>query len=213
MKAGRKNGSTRVGALLVLASCFVISALIRAGEVVAALPDGVDDGFGNPIASTPAVAPAPVDEEPVEKEPLVLVAELERQREQLAAREAELAAREQKLGAIERRLKKRLDELRSAKEKLEKTASLVDNAAGKDVERLAQMYQQMKPKQASQIFDQMAPSFAAGFLSQMRPDAAALVLANMQADKAYAVSLMLAGRNMNRPGLNDVPQNQVEAGQ
>lgn len=213
IKARRTKGATRVGALLVLASCFVISALIRAGEVVAALPEGLDDGFGNPIAVAPAADPELGEKEPLAKEPLVLVAELERQREQIATREAELAAREQKLETIERRLKKRLEELRSAKEKLEKTASLVDNAAGKDVERLAQMYQQMKPKQASQIFDQMAPSFAAGFLSQMRPDAAALVLANMQADKAYAVSLMLAGRNMNRPGLQDQQQDQAEAGQ
>ena len=61
------------------------------------------------------------------------------------------------------------------------------------------MYQQMKPKQAGQIFNEMAASFAAGFIAEMRPDAAALVLANMDATKAYAVSLLIAGRNLKQP--------------
>ena len=209
MGARQKSGKARVGALLVLAACFVISALIRAGEVVAALPSAPDDGFGNPIAAPEAAVTSAEQKEPV-KGPMTLLAELDRQRANLAARDADLDAREQKLKTLERRMRQRLEELREAKDRLQQTASLVDDAAGKDVERLAQMYQQMKPKQASQIFDQMAPSFAAGFLSRMRPDAAALVLANMQADKAYAVSLMLAGRNMNKPSYQELSEGDRE---
>ena len=44
----------------------------------------------------------------------------------------------------------------------------------------------------------MAPEFAAGFLGQMGAVPAALILANMEAEKAYAVSLLLAGRNVER---------------
>ena len=69
------------------------------------------------------------------------------------------------------------------------------------------MYRQMKPKQAAQIFDQMPPSFAAGFLGEMAPESAALIMANMDAERAYAVSLLLAGRNVGRTGggPGDVP--------
>ena len=40
----------RIGALAIVAAGFIASAILRAGEVVAALPEGNDDGFGNPIA-------------------------------------------------------------------------------------------------------------------------------------------------------------------
>ncbi len=205
IRSQSKTGPLRFGALLVLAACFIVSALIRAGEVVAALPASQDDGFGNPIAQ-PENTVTSAEEGSTSKGPKVLLDELRRQRADLESRTNELDAREQKLKTLQRRMEKRLQDLRDARDRLQKTAALVNDAAGKDVERLAQMYQQMKPKQAAQIFNQMAPSFAAGFLSEMRPDAAALVMANMQADKAYAVSLMLAGRNMDKPSLQDLSQ-------
>ena len=81
---------------------------------------------------------------------------------------------------------------------LAETAALVDDAAGRDGRHLADMYRQMKPKQAGRIFNAMAPEFAAGFLGQMGAVSAAQILANMEAEKAYAVSLLLAGRNVGR---------------
>ena len=210
----------RIGALLILTGCFVVSALLRAGEVIAALPGSTDDGYGNPIANTPAGEVASTgDSEPGAsqaqvEEPSVLVAELRRQRAALEEREAQVAEREQMMKALQKQLNTRLDELRAARERLAETAALVDDAAGKDVRRLAEMYQQMKPKQAGQIFNEMAPSFAAGFIGEMRPDAAALIMANMDADKAYAVSLLLAGRNVRpqatqpQPGTQAVPASQ-----
>lgn len=195
-----------MGALVVLSACFVASAILRAGEVVAELPAGGDDGFGNPLPSATggAATSATNSASPGEAAtggptPSELMKELQRQREGLAAREAEIAAREQTLRALDKRLNSRLEEMRAAREKLEQVAALVDDAAGKDVRRLAEMYQQMKPKQAGQIFNAMAPSFAAGFIAEMRPDAAALIMANMEADKAYAVSLLIAGRNVQAP--------------
>jgi flagellar motility protein MotE (MotC chaperone) len=198
---GKRSGAFRAGALFVLATCFVLSALVRAGDVVAALPEGGDDGFGNPIASPqPSGVTTGTKPEPeVEGGPMRLVAELQEQRKKLEARERKAESREQMLRTMETRIKERLDEIRTAREQLANTAALVDDAAGKDVRRLAAMYQQMKPKQAGQIFNEMAPSFAAGFIAEMSPEAAALIMANMGADKAYAVSLLIAGRNMQPP--------------
>lgn len=192
-----KEPSLRVGALVIVAAGFMISALLRAGEVVAALPGGTDDGFGNPIAQKKQEHQSPEPERVVVGPP-ELLAEMKELREKLKAREEAIAKRELKLKVIEDRMKKRLQEMREARERLAATAALVDDAAGKDVRRLAEMYQQMKPKKAGQIFNEMAASFAAGFIAEMRPEAAALVLSNMDAEKAYAVSLLIAGRNMKK---------------
>lgn len=185
----RRPGSAPPVALAILAAGFVLSAALRAGEVVAALPDG-GDGFGNPVPEGASSGPP----ETATK----LIAELREARDRVAQREKSLDERAQTLEAIEEKLRNRLEELDAARRALERTASLVGDAAGRDVRHLAEMYATMKPKQAAEIFDRMTPSFAAGFLAQMTADAAALVLANMDADKAYAVSLLLATRNVDR---------------
>ncbi|MEO1493830.1 MAG: hypothetical protein AAFV19_16880 [Pseudomonadota bacterium] len=193
-----RQSRAQLGALIALASCFVLSALLRAGDVIAALPATGDDGFGNPLAmpTQDQITSAEPTDGSNSEQPTLLIAELRDQREKLNEREAILRSREQTLKTLETRLNERLEEIRAAREQLKGTAALVDDAAGKDVRRLAQMYQQMKPKQAGQIFNEMAPSFAAGFIAEMKPEAAALIMANMEAEKAYAVSLLIASRNM-----------------
>ena len=206
MRAGLpREPSIRIGALLVVAIGFIASALLRAGEVVAALPEGVDDGFGNPIAQRVEPAPPNSAAEPTVVGPPELIAEIKALRERLDAREDALSKRELKLRILENRVKERLGEMREARERLAATAALVDDAAGKDVRRLADMYQQMKPKKAGEIFNEMAASFAAGFIAEMRPDAAALILANMEPEKAYAVSLLIAGRNLKSQPAESAP--------
>lgn len=197
-RGNRRGVPIRMGALTVLAIFFVVSALIRVGDVVAALPGS---GKSSEMVNQPAGKEAKEAETGPDKGtrgPTEVLAELKRQRALLDAREAGLAEREQQLNALKIRLKDRLEELKTERNRLAETAALVDDAAGKDVRRLAQMYGQMKPKQAALIFDRMAPSFASGFLSEMRPEAAALILQNMQPERAYAVSLMLAGRNVDK---------------
>jgi flagellar motility protein MotE (MotC chaperone) len=186
----------RTGALSSLAACFFVSGLLRAGEVIAALP--VHNAAGEASAVEQVSAEAGTPTEVANPDLGALAAELHRQRADLARREATLEEREQLLVAIEERLRDRLAELTIARNKLAETAALVDDAAGKDVRHLAEMYGQMKPKQAGQIFNAMAPEFAAGFLGEMEAEPAAMILANMTADKAYAVSLLLAGRNVGR---------------
>lgn len=178
------------GALATLAVAFFASAAMRAGDVIAALPGVVDDGFGSPVAAASGTPSAPETDVPT------LVADLRAARAAVAERERALAERAQVLEAIEIRLETRLRELEAAQRRLEETAVLVDDAAGRDVRHLAEMYRQMKPKQAAEIFNRMPPGFAAGFLGEMPSEAAALILANMEADRAYAVSILLAGRNV-----------------
>ena len=186
------GGRVQTGALSSLAACFFISGLLRAGEVVAALPVYGEAPAGHVVEQAQTLAEA----DPPDLG--ALAAELHRQRAELVRREAALEERAQLLEAIEERLRDRLTELAAARERLAETAALVDDAAGRDVRHLADMYRQMKPKQAGRIFNAMAPEFAAGFLGQMGAVSAAQILANMEAEKAYAVSLLLAGRNVGR---------------
>ena len=153
-----KEPSIRIGALIVVAVGFVASAVLRAGEVVAALPESAEDGFGNPIAQSVQTAPTGSPAERTVVGPPELISEIKKIRENLDAREEALSKRELKLRILESRMKERLGEMREARERLAATAALVDDAAGKDVRRLADMYQQMKPKKAGEIFNEMAAS-------------------------------------------------------
>ncbi|MEM1343268.1 MAG: hypothetical protein AAGI34_01660 [Pseudomonadota bacterium] len=191
---GRASARSSSGALSILAAGFALSALLRAGDLVAALPAFAQDGFGNPVPERRIESPAT----PEAIGPERLIADLKAERARLQDRDRTLTERAQTLEALEERLRQRLDALTEAQSRLERTAVLVDDAAGKDVRHLASMYRQMKPKQAAGIFDRMTPSFAAGFLAEMPAEAAALIMANMQADNAYAVTLLLASRNVGR---------------
>lgn len=188
----RRDPPMRSGALSVLASGFVLSALLRAGDVVAGLPAIGDDGFGNqaaPAAERSGGASGRPDAD-------ALVLELQRQAVRLSERETALARRESDLEAVESTLRGRLDELEGLRRALEQQVAGPRDAAAEDVRQLADVYQTMKPKQAGRIFDEMEPRFAAGFLGELRPDTAAAILANMKPERAYAVSVLLAGRNL-----------------
>jgi len=43
----------------------------------------------------------------------------------------------------------------------------------------------------------MEPAFAAGFLARMNADAASALFSNLSPEKAYALSVLMAGRNAN----------------
>ena len=95
----------------------------------------------------------------------------------------------------EAKLAEQLAAFDKAQKNLEKTLSMADQAAEKDIARMTTVYETMKPAEAAQIFERMDVAFAAGLLSRMRPDVAAKVLTGMNADTAYAVTLTIASRN------------------
>ncbi|SNT03775.1 MotE family protein [Tropicimonas sediminicola] len=118
---------------------------------------------------------------------------------ELDEREAEIAYRAQSLKVAEEEVRINLAALQSAEESLKATLALADGAAEADLDRLTNVYQSMKPKDAAAVFEEMDPSFAAGFLARMRPEVAAEVLAGLSSQKAYTVSVVLAGRNTGVP--------------
>jgi flagellar motility protein MotE (MotC chaperone) len=154
-----------------------------------------DQDAGAKVAEASAHHEAPRAAAPLVGDPATLLEAIRQRSAALDAREAEVAERERMLDVVEKRLLQRTAELKAVKDDLEKRLVVADTAVSADVTRLAKMYESMKPAKAGEIFNAMDPTFAAGFLTQMTSESAALILANMQTDKAYATSVIIAGRN------------------
>ncbi len=127
----------------------------------------------------------------------VVLAELREREARVSAREAALETRLQALAVAEDQISKNIAALTRAEDELAATMALADTAAEDDLSRLTAVYENMKPKEAAPLFEAMdPPQFAAGFLGgRMRPDAAASILAGLDPKTAYAISVILAGRN------------------
>ncbi|MEM6973007.1 MAG: hypothetical protein AAF577_09390 [Pseudomonadota bacterium] len=188
-RSGRRAATNirRTGALTVLACCFLASAVLRAGDVLA-----------ERVTSAPALDA--LGEAFIEREapdlvgPARLLRELEARQATLDARESAVAEREAAIAEAETRLRGRLAEIRTAHDALRGALAEARGAADEDVAHLTDVYAQMKPAAAGALFNEMPPDFAAGFLARMPATAAAALLAAMQPDRAYAVSVMLATR-------------------
>lgn len=113
----------------------------------------------------------------------------------LDTRELAITDREAELKTYEAQIDKRLAELEGANEKLSEKIKIVKDARDADIQKLAAIYEGMKPAQAGEIINEMDAKFAAGLISSMNSEQAALVVANMDAQKAYLVSVILANRN------------------
>ena len=148
-----------------------------------------------PAHQPPSPAPPSASAAFLTGEPATLLEAIRQRSAQLDEREAAVLDRERLLDVVEKRLGQRAAELKALKDELDKRLSVAETAVSADVTRLAKMYETMKPAKAGEIFNAMDPSFAAGFLTQMNSESAALILANMQTDKAYAASVIIAGRN------------------
>ncbi len=198
-----KTTRIRGGVLFTIAALMISSALVRiavtAGPVMARQMSAEQEAEDEPGAGAD---PAPIA---CAQPDLQRVLDALRKREaDLAAREEQLAQREEELASVSASTETMLAELAAAREELRATIALADAAAEDDISRLTKVYEQMKPKEAASLFEQMDPRFAAGFLARMRPEASAGIMAGMTPESAYAVSVILAGRNTTAPRGDDL---------
>ncbi len=184
----------RRGGLFMLALFMGLSGALRLGE-----------GVGNAFAETaiPEAAGEPSVETPLICEPdagaMNILEGLREREKRLLEQESKAAEREQTISVARSEIDAKIASLQAVEQELAQTIALADQAAEKDVSKLVAMYESMKPKDAAQLFGEMDPDFAAGFLARMRPDAAGSVLAGLEPAKAYAISVVLAGRNAKAP--------------
>ncbi|WP_136683466.1 MotE family protein [Falsirhodobacter xinxiangensis] len=177
----------RRGTLAILAILMASAGALRLGSGVGAALARVPE----PSApSAPLVCPEP---------PAALAEALRLREADVALREKALAERLVALDQANAAIDQRLAELQAAEAELSQTLALADGAAEADLSRLTAVYEAMKPKDAATLFQTMDPDFAAGFLGRMRPEAAGAILSGMPAETAYAVSVLLAGRNSSVP--------------
>ncbi|MDA7827262.1 hypothetical protein N9A67_03435 [Rhodobacteraceae bacterium] len=117
----------------------------------------------------------------------------------LAEREANVAQSETALRLIKEKIEDQMNELAAAETRLSELISQSHSASKNDLEKLSAVYSAMNPKQAAALFETMDPQFAAGFLGLLDPFVAAEILAGVTPEKAYALSVIVAGRNVNAP--------------
>jgi len=174
------------GVLLLICGCLLLSGILRLGSV------------GTAVASADV---EPDNRSEVEifndktDEIAVMLDEIQKRGEELDARETSLNALEKTLTEARKEIFAKLQELEAAEASLLSTIDRVQSAAETDVAGLTKVYETMKPKDAALLFEQMEPRFAAGFLAEMNANAAAGILAGLTSEKAYAISVVLAGRN------------------
>ncbi|QFU10276.1 hypothetical protein PARPLA_00159 [Rhodobacteraceae bacterium THAF1] len=177
---------SRIGVLPVLGGLLMASAFLRiAGFPVSTLVA--------PMAQA-SRAEADTTQEPDELAEILDV--LSERQAALDARETQLDADAERLAEGRAALAAQLAEIEQAETELRRLLNLADKAAEDDLSRLATVYENMKPAEAGALFEQMPPAFAAGFLGLMGPAASARILAALKPETAYAVSVILAGRNV-----------------
>ena len=193
----RKISPTR-GTIILIAGLFIASSVIRvlsgAGAAVA------ESTKGNEISS-------PLDANHLEpKQEVFTRADIQSLLDAFAAREARIAAKERQLNIRAKALEvsqieieRRINALENAEDRLSATLAKAKTASEEDLTRLTNVYENMKPKNASALFEAMEPEFAAGFLARIRPDVAAKILSGLDPQIAYSISAILAGQNARAP--------------
>ncbi|MGO4908463.1 MotE family protein [Pseudorhodobacter sp. W20_MBD10_FR17] len=189
-KTARRSGR---GTLFILAMLLAFSGALRLG-----------DGIGIAIAraTTPENGAQAEHSMPALDCPLppaALAEALSEREARVSAKETALEDRLAALALADQAIDIRMKALAAAEDQLSETLARADGASEEDLTRLTEVYQSMKPKEAAALFSAMAPEFAAGFLGRMRPEASAAILSGMTPDDAYAISVILAGRNANVP--------------
>ncbi len=192
----------RVSILLTLGVIFLLSALMRVGQL------------GTPFDTQPAIAldsgtaGAAGPTAPIR----AALDEVERLRAELETREAEIAGRERAVDAAQILIAERLGILSATEDRLTALMALSDTAAETDIDRLTRVYETMEPEAAAPLFAQMEASFAAGFLSRMSPAASAALMSELEPQTAYAISVVLATRNAGAPTRDTETDRAAETG-
>ncbi len=197
-KESRRKNPAR-GVLWVIALLLVTSGAVRlSGETGQAIAREVSQ-----LASQGNFPGNAVEAEPqthaTENDIAEVLTQLQEREILLEVRESAMADRMQALAVAEARVEDNLSALILAENELKSTMALADTAAEDDLVRLTAVYESMKGKEASALFETMNPQFAAGFLGRMRADSAAVIMAGLDPQTAYAISVILAGRNANVP--------------
>ncbi len=181
------------GALVLIASLLVASAIVRVGGDAGrawARDEAEPDSMISIATATGCKT---------EDDFHAMLKGFQKREARLKKQETAMLDRQQALQLADRQIESKLARLEAAEQKLRRTMDMADTAAEGDVERLTKVYETMKSKQAAALFEEMNADFAAGFLARMRSEAAAGIMAGLSPQAAHKISVVLAGRNAGAP--------------
>ena len=182
----------RVSILLALGTIFLLSALLRLGQL------------GTPFDAQPAIAfdpgMSPLGVAGPTAPIRAALDEVERLRAELADREAEIVERERAVDAAQILIEERLAALSATEDRLTALLALSDTAAETDIDRLTRVYETMEPDAAAPLFAQN------GNQLRCRVPLAHVARRKCGPDvragpprRPYAISVVLATRNAGAP--------------
>jgi flagellar motility protein MotE (MotC chaperone) len=181
--------SLRRPAMLILAACFMVSALSRLFDPSGALAYEVQKRGAE---TAPEQAPPNADM-------ASLLATLRVREAQLDDRMRKIAEKERVIEAAEVRLRDQMAELEGVETRLANLIRVADKASENDVGKLIAAYQTMGGKKAGPIFETIDSTFAAGLISRMDNAPAAEILSAITPEKAYEITILVASQNARGP--------------
>jgi flagellar motility protein MotE (MotC chaperone) len=181
--------SLRRPAMLILAACFMVSALSRLFDPSGALAYEVQKRGAE---TAPEQAPPNADM-------ASLLATLRVREAQLDDCMRKIAEKERVIEAAEVRLRDQMAELEGVETRLANLIRVADKASENDVGKLIAAYQTMGGKKAGPIFETIDSTFAAGLISRMDNAPAAEILSAITPEKAYEITILVASQNARGP--------------
>ena len=155
----------RIGSLFILGSVFLTAFVGRAAVLAS-------KGIESSAAKATDAKVRCVDG--------ALAEELLAQSERLEIAAARQKAEDQTRTVLAEHIEKRIKELEKSREQATQTSN-----------KVATLYERMKPELAGAIIGEMDPKFAAGLLKSMNADSASGILAAIGPARAYAITVLL----------------------
>ncbi|MDZ7714120.1 MAG: hypothetical protein U5L06_13930 [Rhodovibrio sp.] len=123
-----------------------------------------------------------------------LLQQLAERREKLEQRAQTLDRRENLVKAAEKRLDQKVGEMERLRTEIEDLLVKYDEQETKQLARLVNIYEKMKPKDAARIFEDLDQDVLLKVVERMNERKTAPILAEMRPDKAQQLTLELAER-------------------
>lgn len=141
----------------------------------------------------------PPSAQPAEPTPSELLAAIEAERGELAARRARLDEREALLAVAEARVRHEVDRLAVLKREIEGQLAQQSGLLEADLKRMGATYAAMRARDAARIMDEMEPATVVSIFDQMPERRSAPILGAMTPLKAQEVTRMILERHQVPP--------------
>ena len=148
-------------------------------EPLTSAPEGAQ-----PESATPAVPTTPLD----------MAAYLDQKDTELKRKEQQLQEREQYLQQMQTDLEQRLQELITLQKEVQTFRNEKAESRTANIRSLAQIYGNMKPKEAAKLFGDMDEKLVVSIISTLKSNEAAEILSAMDSKKAAKISEALTRR-------------------